>query len=164
MGIRTADLVPSDMISVPLGHYRRYAVAALPAYFETHEKALIPKDLLKHQCLRVRLPNGALFRWQFEKAGRLVQIDVDGPIILDEASLSTIAALEGFGIGFFMESDIREDIIAGRLIQVLEDWTPPLAPLYLYYPSRRNPPAAFKALIDLAWEFAASMVVTPNAA
>jgi DNA-binding transcriptional LysR family regulator len=52
-----------------------------------------------------------------------------------------------------MESDVREDIAAQRLIRVLDDWTPPLAPLSLYYPSRRNPPAAFKAFVDMAREF-----------
>ena len=77
-----------------------------------------------------------------------------GPITLDEASLSRIAVLDGVGIGYFMESDIREDIETGRLVRVLEDWTPPLAPLCLYYPSRRNPSAAFKALIGMARQIA----------
>jgi DNA-binding transcriptional LysR family regulator len=56
------------------------------------------------------------------------------------------------GIGYFMESDVRADIEAGRLVRILQEWTPPLARLSLYYPSRRNPSAAFKALIDLARE------------
>jgi len=91
-----------------------------------------------------------LHRWQFEKNGQPVQIDVQGPITLDEASLSRIAVLDHVGIAYFMESDVREDIEAGRLVRVLEDWTPPLAPLCLYYPSKRNHSAAFKALIDMA--------------
>lgn len=155
-GIRTADLVPSDMIAIPLGLYRRYAVVASPAYLAAHGTPLVPPDLLAHPCLRVRLPNGSLFRWQFEKAGQAVQIDVDGPMTLDEASLARMAVLDDVGIGFLMESDIREDMKAGRLVRVLEDWTPPLAPLCLYYPNRRNPSAAFKAFIDLARDFAAS--------
>lgn len=53
-----------------------------------------------------------------------------------------------------MESDVREDIETGRLVRILDAWTPPLAPLCLYYPSRRNPPAAFKAFVDLARELA----------
>ncbi|MDE0946285.1 MAG: LysR substrate-binding domain-containing protein, partial [Sphingobium sp.] len=101
-------------------------------------------------------PNGSLFRWQFEKAGQAVQIDVDGPMTLDEASLARMAVLDDVGIGFLMESDIREDMKAGRLVRVLEDWTPPLAPLCLYYPNRRNPSAAFTAFVGLARNFAAS--------
>jgi DNA-binding transcriptional LysR family regulator len=154
LGLRSADLVPSDMIAIPVGPSRSFAVVASPAYFENNEKPRVPPDLLHHACLRIRLPNGALHRWQFEKDGQPVQIDVQGPITLDEASLSRIAVLDHLGIGYFMESDVREDIAAGRLVRVLEDWTPPLAPLCLYYPNRRNPSAAFSALISLARKFA----------
>lgn len=154
IGMRSADLVPGDMIAIPLGRPRRYAAVASPAYFRNHEPPRVPPDLLGHACIRVRLPNGALFRWHFEKDGQAVMIDVRGPVTLDEASLARIAVLEDFGIGVFMESDVREDIATGRLVRVLEDWTPPLAPLCLYYPSRRNPSAAFKAFIALARAFA----------
>jgi DNA-binding transcriptional LysR family regulator len=152
-GIRTRDLVPSDMIALPLGPRRRNIVVASPAYFEKRGKPLVPPDLLQHECLRIRLPNGAPYRWHFEKQGQSVQIDVAGPITLDEASLTRIAVLEAVGIGYVMESDVRDDLDAGRLEMVLEDWTPQLAPLALYYPGRRHPSAAFKAFIDLAREF-----------
>jgi DNA-binding transcriptional LysR family regulator len=150
LGLRSADLVPSDMIALPVGPPRRFAVVASPEYFKANGKPRVPPDLLRHACLRIRLPNGTLHRWQFEKNGQPVQIDVRGPITLDEASLSRIAVLHHVGIGYFMESDVREDIEAGRLVRVLEDWTPPLARLCLYYPSKRNHSAAFKALIDMA--------------
>ena len=80
-----------------------------------------------------------------------------GPITLDEASLARIAVLESVGIGYFMESDVWADIEAGRLVRVLDEWTPPLSPLFLYYPSRQNPPAAFKVFVDLARELARSV-------
>ncbi|MGF7149629.1 DNA-binding transcriptional LysR family regulator [Sphingomonas zeicaulis] len=152
LGVRSADLVPSDMIAVPAGGPRRFAVAASPAYFRAHAKPQVPPDLLGHACIPARRPNGALYRWHFEKDGQPVQIDVSGPITFDEASLSRAAVRDDVGIGFFMETDMRDDIAAGRLICVLEDWTPPLAPLCHYYPSRRNPSAAFRAFIDLARE------------
>jgi len=150
LGIRTTDLVPSDMIAVPLGPPRSFAVVASSSYFKEHGKPLTPPDLLSHQCIRIRLPNGAPYRWHFEKDGGPLQIDVEGPITLDEASLARIAVLDGIGIGFFMESDVRDDITAGRLTRVLEDWTPPTTPLSLYYPGRKNPSAAFRAFVDMA--------------
>jgi len=152
LGVRMADLVPSDMIAVSLGRSQRYAVVGSQAYLEKHGRPQVPPDLLKHQCIRVRLPNGAVFRWQLEKRGRAAQIDVTGPITLDEASLARIAVLEGIGLGFFMEQDVRADIEAGRLVRLLEDWTPPRPGLCLYYPGRRNPSAALKAFIGLARE------------
>jgi len=150
LGLRRADLVPADMIAVPLGHPQRYAVAASPGYFKQNGKPRTPTDLVRHRCIRTRLPNGALFRWHFEKRGESVQIDVTGPITLDEASLARAAVLEGLGVGFFLEQDVRDDIEAGRLTRVLDDWTPPIADLCLYYPGRRNPSAALKAFVGLA--------------
>lgn len=155
LGVRSADLVPTDAIAIPLGQMRRMAVAASPTFFEGRPIPQMPQDLLTYPCLRVRLPNGALFRWRFEKDGEELQIDVDGPITLDEASLARIAVTNGVGIGYFMESDVREDIAAGRLVRILDDWTPPVAPLCLYYPNRRNSSAAFQAFIALARDFAA---------
>ncbi len=157
LGVRGADLVPSDMIAVSLRRPQRYAVVGSPAYIAKHGKPRVPPDLLHHPCIRVRLPNGSLYRWQFEKDGQTAQINVSGPITLDEASLARAAVLEGIGLGFFMEQDVRADIEAGRLIRVLEDWTPPFGGLCLYYPGRRNPSAALKAFIGLARELGAKL-------
>lgn len=155
-GVRSQPLVPSDMIAIPIGSPRRYAVVATPEYLATREPPRVPSDLLAHACIRTRLPNGSMFRWQFASEGEPVHVEVDGPITLDEASLARIAVLESVGIGYFMESDVRADIEAGRLVRVLDEWTPPLSALCLYYPSRRNPPAAFKVFVDLARELARS--------
>lgn len=153
-GIRSRNLVPSDMIAIPLGPPRRHAVVATPTYLAARDVPKVPADLARHACIRTRLPNGALLRWQFQDGGEPLQVDVDGPLTLDEASLARIAVLASVGIGYFMESDVREDIADGRLVRLLAEWTPPLAPLCLYYPSRRNPPAAFTVFVDLARELA----------
>jgi DNA-binding transcriptional LysR family regulator len=92
-------------------------------------------------------------RWHFEKHGQIAPIDAKGPITLDEGSLVRTAVLEGVGIGYLFEQDVREDIAARRLTQVLDDWMPPRADLCLYYPGRRNPSAALKAFLQLAREF-----------
>lgn len=153
-GVRMADLVPTDMIAIPLGKPERHAVVASPAYLKKHGRPRVPADLLRHRCVRVRLPNGSIFRWELRKRGQTAVIDVTGPITLDEASLSRIAVLDGIGLGFFMEPDVRSDIEAGRLVRVLEDWTPDLARLCLYYPGRRNASAAHQAFVALSREVA----------
>lgn len=154
LGLRPADLVPADMIAVPLGLKRSNAVVASPEFLRTHGTPTVPTDLYRFRCIRARLPNNALFRWKFEKDGNAVQIDVQGSITLDESSLVRIAAQNGVGLGYVMEADVREDIAAGRLVRVLEDWTPFLAPLALYYPGRKNPPAAFTVFVQAARDFA----------
>lgn len=150
LGVRVEGLVPSDMIAVPLGRRQRYAIVATPDYLSKHGTPLVPPDLLKHPCIRVRLPDGALFKWRLEKDGEVVQLDVRGPIILDETSLSRTAVLEHTGIGFFMEQSVLADIEDGRLIRLLDDWTPPFAGICLYYPGRRNLSAGVKAFLALA--------------
>ncbi len=151
LGVRVAGLVPSDMIAVSLGRPQRHAVVGSPDYFAQHPKPVVPPDLLNHRCIRVRLPDGSLFRWRFEK-DEPVQIDVRGPITLDEAGLVRTSVLEGTGLGYTMEEEVLPDIKAGRLVRVLEDWTPPYPGLCLYYPGRRNLSAGVKAFLDLARE------------
>jgi DNA-binding transcriptional LysR family regulator len=77
---------------------------------------------------------------------------VNGPMTLDEASLSRGTVLEGVALGYVMERDVREDIEAGRLISVLKEWLPPSDELCIYYPGRRNPSAAHGAFVELARE------------
>ena len=155
LAVRSASLVPIDAIAIPLGQKRRIAVAASPAFFENRAIPKVPQDLLSYPCVRGRLPDGSLLRWRFEKGGEALHVEVEGPITLDEPSLARIAVTNGVGIGYFMETDIREDLTAGRLVRILEDWTPPLEPLCLYYYNRRNSSAAFQAFIALARDFAA---------
>jgi DNA-binding transcriptional LysR family regulator len=46
-----------------------------------------------------------------------------------------------------MESTLERLLARGKLIQVLKDWCPSFPGYFLYYPSRRNQPAALAALI-----------------
>ena len=154
LGVRAADLVPAEMIATPLGRPLRHAVVASPACLDGRTPPRIPGDLLTHPCIRVRLPGGALYRWAFEKGGESLQVDVRGPITVDEAGLARRAALAGVGIGYLHEFEVREEIASGRLVRLLEDWTPPLPGLCLYHPGRRNPSAGLRAFLTLARELA----------
>ncbi|MBZ4690193.1 MAG: hypothetical protein JG765_1444 [Cereibacter sp.] len=157
LGIRPADLVPRDMIALPLGKPQRHAVVAAPAWLAAHPTPLTPADLPPGDCIRVRLPNGALLRWPFERDGEQVQIEARGRLTLDEAAIACTAVLDGAGIGFFIEQNVAEDIAAGRLIRLLEDWTPPRPGFSLYYPGRRNPSAGFAAFLAMVREKAAQL-------
>ncbi|MCY1279386.1 HTH-type transcriptional regulator PgrR [compost metagenome] len=150
LGVRAMNLVPSDMIVIALGQPQRYAVVGTPAYFAAHGRPLTPTDLLQHPCLRIRLPNGAIFPWQFERDGEVTRLDVHGPLTLDEPGVAKSVVQAGIGLGFFMEQDVREEIETGQFERVLQAWTPPRDNLCLYYANRRNPSAALKAFIALA--------------
>ena len=111
---------------------------------------LTPADLLQHQCMRIRLPNGAIYPWHFERAGEVIRLDVNGQLTLDEPSVAKAVVQAGVGLGFFMQQDVQAELDAGQFERVLDDWTPPRDNLCLYYPNRRNPSAALKAFTALA--------------
>lgn len=152
LGVRSRNLVPSDMIVISLGQPQRYAVVGSPAYFAKHGQPHTPVDLLQHPCIRVRLPNGAIYPWYFEREGEVTRLDVNGQLTLDEPSVVKAVVKEGVGLGFFLEHDVQGEIDSGQFKRVLQDWTPPRDTLCLYYPNRRNPSAALKAFTALARE------------
>jgi DNA-binding transcriptional LysR family regulator len=151
-GFRLADQVPGDMIAISLGSTERLILVGAPAYLEGREAPKKPADLGEHDCIRMRLSGGAIYRWEFEKAGEEVFADVSGRLILDEATLIREAVLAGYGLAFVSEWEVAEDIQAGRLTQLMEDWTPPFPGLSLYYPGRRHVPAGLRAFINLIQE------------
>jgi DNA-binding transcriptional LysR family regulator len=148
-GFRLSDQVPGDMIAIPLGSTERLILVGAPAYLNGREAPREPTDLAGHDCVRMRLSGGAIYRWEFEKAGEEVSVDVSGRIILDEATLIREAVLAGYGLAYVSEWEVAEDIVAGRLIQLMEDWTPAFSGLSLYYPGRRHVPAGLRAFIGL---------------
>lgn len=150
LGIRPADLVPRDMIALPLGAPARHAVVAAPDWLARHPAPLSPADLDPEHCLRVRLPNGALLRWPFEKDGRALPVEARGRLTVDDPAIARAAVLDGAGIGYFIAADVAEDIAAGRMVRLLEDWTPDRPGFSLYYPGRRNASAGFTAFLTLA--------------
>lgn len=152
LGVRPTALVPRDMIALPLGRPQRYAVVAAPVWAASHSIPTNPAELPLDECIRIRLPNGSVFRWQFEKDGEAVQIDAKGRLTLDDPETARAAVLDGVGIGFFFEMDVAEDIEASRLIRLLQDWTPPREGFSLYYPGRRNPSAGFAAFLEMVRE------------
>ncbi|QHE91207.1 LysR family transcriptional regulator [Pandoraea fibrosis] len=151
-GIRLMEIVPQDMIAVPFGDRQRFAVVGSPAYFARHPPPRTPADLREHQCIRSRMPSGAIYQWEFERHGEMLRVDGRGSITLDDASLMLRAARAGVGLAYLTEWNVRDDLAAGTLVRVLEAWTPPLDGLALYYPGRRHVPAALRALIDVIRE------------
>ena len=154
-GLRLSELVPRDMVRVPIGRDMRMAVVGSPAYFAQHPKPKSPADLAAHQCVRARLPNGATSRWEFAKRDETLNIDVPGQLVVDAPALMLDAVRSGLGLAHVADWYVSEDLAAGRLMRVLHDWTPAYPGLALYYPAGRHVPAGLRAFIDLIREIAA---------
>jgi len=145
-GIQLGEFIQRDMIAVPVTPELRLAVVGSPAYFKTHEVPQHPRELKDHACIGFRFSRG-LYRWEFEKGRKSLTISPQGPVSFDDPELVVQAVLEGVGIGTAMEDSVKGMVKEGRLVQVLRDWCPGFPGFFLYYPSRRNQPAALAALI-----------------
>ncbi|HMI46432.1 MAG TPA: LysR substrate-binding domain-containing protein, partial [Gemmatimonadaceae bacterium] len=58
------------------------------------------------------------------------------------------AALDGAGLAWVAEDRVTPHLATGALMRVLEDWCPPFPGFFLYYPSRKQQPAALAAVIE----------------
>ena len=151
-GIRTRDVVPGDMIAVPFGADLRFMVVGSPAYFEENPPPRTPGDLTRHRCIQVRWPSHGIYRWEFVQGSEALTLDVPGALTLDEPALMREAVLAGAGLAYLRKVWIAQDIAAGRLVSVLNEWMPSEPGLCLYYPGRRNVPASLRAFIDVIRE------------
>ncbi|KQS76390.1 LysR family transcriptional regulator [Rhizobium sp. Leaf383] len=147
-GLRLEDVIPKDMVRVPLGQTESFVLVASRLYLEGKSIPASPGDLLSHDCIRARLPSGTLVAWELERDAETLTVDVKGRLVAGSTDLSVLAARQHAGIAFVSLRSVREDIEAGRLVQLLPDWTPPYPGIALYYPSRRLPSAGLRAFID----------------
>jgi DNA-binding transcriptional LysR family regulator len=153
-GVRLAELVPLDMVSIPIGKTQQHVVVGAPSYFASRTQPRSPSDLKEHVCVRYRLSDRSIYRWEFAKRGQVLSVDITGPLTLDSDRLVLRAALEGAGLAYVSEWSAREALAKGRLVQVLSDWTPPYPGLCLFYPSHRHIAAAMRAFTELIRELA----------
>ncbi|NYB03219.1 LysR family transcriptional regulator [Pantoea sp. YU22] len=148
-GIRLGESISRDMIAVRLGPDWRLAVVGTPDYFQTHPVPVIPQDLTAHRCINIRHSvGGSVYAWEFEKDDRKLNIRVNGPLLSNSIIHVMNGALDGIGLAYVPEQMARPHIEAGRLIEVLADWSPTFEGFHLYYPNRRNTSSAFAAFVE----------------
>jgi len=147
-GIHLGESIQRDMVAVRVSRDQRLAVVGSPEYFASHPKPKSPHDLLGHRCINLRGGSARPYRWEFEKDGESLAVDVGGPLVVDNADLMIRAAMDGMGVTFSFEEYVAPQLASGALVRVLKDWCPPFAGYFLYYPSRRQQAPALSALIE----------------
>lgn len=149
-GVRLLEAVPEDMVAVRIGASLRTAVVASPAYLHGRDLPTHPDDLMHHECVRYRFASGRFYKWEFEKDGATVELDVAGRIALSDVHAEVRAAVDGIGIGNVPEYYVADLLAAGKLVRLLEDWCPVIPGFMLYYPRQRRVSSALRAFIDMA--------------
>ena len=146
-GIQFGEYIAQDMVAVRVSPDLRPAIVGAPSYFAAHPKPTSPRDLLEHRCIRFRHRGESVYRWELDQGDESLTIAVNGPLILDDLDLMIQAALDGAGLTWVAEDHVAQHLASGALIRVLEDWCPPFPGFFLYYPSRKQQPAALTALV-----------------
>lgn len=148
-GVRLGESLEKDMIAVRIGPRLRMAAFAAPAYLARKGVPQTPEDLTQHACINLRLAtSGGIYAWEFEKGSRSIRVKVEGHLVLNDMDLVVDAAIAGHGIAFSIEDHVARQLAEGTLVRVLDDWCEPFDGYYLYYPSSRQPTAAFRLLLD----------------
>ncbi|WP_110630287.1 LysR family transcriptional regulator [Salinicola salarius] len=153
-GIRLGEVIEQDMVAIPLTGEQRQVAVASPAYLARHGRPGHPQELTRHRCIGWRpLPETAPYRWEFERDGRAFNVAVEPQVTTNDMLLMIRTSLAGGGITFGMEETFRPYVERGELITILDEWLPPFAGFYLYYPSRRTVTSKLRALIDHVREY-----------
>jgi DNA-binding transcriptional LysR family regulator len=149
-GIRVGERLEKDMIAVRLTPDVKLLAVASPEYLARHGEPKTPAELHRHACINWRFPgSGRIYRWQFGKKGKMVEIAVEGPLISNLQDVSIQAALQGLGIVYAYDfDDVEKAVRRGRLKRILTDWSLTRPGLYLYYSNRHHPQPALRAFID----------------
>jgi DNA-binding transcriptional LysR family regulator len=149
IGVRWGDQVEKDMIAVRLTPDVRMMIVGSPAYFAHRPVPTSAQDLMKHNCIMLRLSSsGGLYAWELQHEGQDMEVRARGQFIFNGAYQILGAALSGCGLAFLPEDLVGPHVRAGRLASVMEDWCPSFPGLHAYYPSRRNSSRALAVVMD----------------
>jgi DNA-binding transcriptional LysR family regulator len=147
-GIRVSDILAKDVVALKLFGPVRWVVAGAPSYFAEHGRPEHPKDLLAHPCICAGAGSRVYDRWEFESDGKEFEVQVKGPLILNDVLLAIDAAVEGLGVVYSPEEAISDKLRSGKLEVILDQFTVISSGVYLYFPQRSQVHPKLRAFID----------------
>ena len=146
-GVRSQAVIPQDMVAVRVSDPSRFLAVASPAYIAANGAPERPADLVRHNCIQLRIRDG-LYPWTFLEGGRKVEARVSGSLVTDDGNLLLRAAADGAGVAYVVETHAAAHLRAGALQPLLEDYAAPFPGFFLYYPSRRLAPMPLKLFAE----------------
>jgi DNA-binding transcriptional LysR family regulator len=147
--VRLGESLEKDMIAVRIGPDWRLVVVASPRYFAGRAAPQTPQDLIHHDCINHRQGrSGGLYAWEFARDGRELRVRVEGQLTYNSSLPMLHAAIAGRGIAYIPEDLATGAVADGRLVQVLDDWSPYFPGYHLSYPSRRQLSPAMSIIVD----------------
>lgn len=123
-------------------------LCASPAYLERRGSPASPAELSSHNCLRLARRHKLLDLWKFEKDGLLDEVKVAGTLSSASGYVLHQWALSGEGISLEAHWDILDDLAAGRLVTILDDYKLPERELFTVFAPGNPIPPRIRLFID----------------
>ena len=147
VAVRLGPLPDSGLIAVKLGEMRRYLSAA-PSYLERRGAPCSIDDIVGHDTIDMPGPNGRARPWTFSRGGETIRIETKPRISVNEALTIHRLVSNGAGLGVLSGYICAPQIVAGRLVHLFPDWSPPPVEVNLVFPSRRELSPVVRAFVD----------------
>jgi DNA-binding transcriptional LysR family regulator len=147
VAIRAGPLEDSTLVARSLGVLKRVLVAS-PAYLRRRGTPRAPSDLVGHACINFGAGH-APGVWVLHAGDRKAEVRVSPRYSVNELELMVEAARAGIGIAAIAEFVATDDLRAGRLRQVLTDWSSAETPIHAVYPTARHLSPVVTAFVDL---------------
>lgn len=148
LGVRRGDQVAKDMIAVRIASDMRSVIVASPEYLARRAAPKSPHDLLMHDCISLRLPDGGLYEWELRNGKHELRVKVDGQTTFNGVYQVLTAALDGYGLAFVPEDLARPHVDTGSLRYVLPAWHPISPGLHAHYYKRRRHTQALSLVVE----------------
>jgi DNA-binding transcriptional LysR family regulator len=140
IGVRLGGDVAKDMIAVRIAPDMRMAVVGSPDYFSRRPRPSSPQDLIKHDCIGLRLAShGGLMRWEFRRRRKTINAHVAGRLVFNSSELIVAATLSGHGLAWVPLDLVRDHIAMARLTPVLDEWAITFVGYHADYATLRPP-------------------------
>lgn len=148
-GVRLGENLEKDMVAVRISPDWRLVVVAAPDYLDRYGMPSTPQDLVHHNCMNHRQGRGGgLYSWEFARGGRELRVRVEGQLTFNSTLPMVEAAVDGGGIAYVPGDMVMPLLADGRLVQVLDEWSPYFSGYHLSYPSRRQLSPAMSVIVD----------------
>lgn len=147
LGIRFGELPDSRLSARKLMSNRRFLCAS-PTYLRQFGQPQTLADLTVHRCILHRQNDDTHGVWRLTKGRKTESVKVAGTLSSNDGDVVLNWALDGHGLLLRSEWDARKYLESGRLQQVLKDYRPAPADLFVYYSTGRNMPARMRAFIE----------------
>ncbi len=147
-GIRIGQFIAADMVAVRLTQPFPLIVVGSPRYLRKRQLPEHIDDLKDHACLRLRRSNGAIAPWSFASGNKQVEVILSGPLIANDFPTLLDGALQGLGLAQIPAPIAAAHIKTGKLVQMLERFSPTAPGVFLYYPHRHQALPKLKAFIE----------------